>query len=302
MLFAILDDKKIEPIPNTHATCPFCEEKVLSRCGKIKVWHWAHFKGNSCDPWYEPETPWHRKWKLTFGKEFTEIKIIKENSWHVADVLTKEKVVIELQNPPIQKDIIRRREEFYGDRMIWLINGIKFKESFFIKDFDDKSHWWGLKHNNCKNREGKKIFKWEYPRKSWEDARRHIFIDFHDETLFWIQRGMGTNTGVGKYISKQEFISKYGGDYNKHLYLFRNITIELSTKNVRLKGIEERNIHLITYIKHEGKLRKLEIYFENEVDIYKIERAQNVIINGILSFEEENKNLQLINSKFTGLY
>lgn len=298
MLFAIFEDKKIEPIPNTHAQCPVCGEKVLSKCGEIKVWHWAHFSGRSCDSWFEPETYWHKNWKLTFGKENSEVKIVKEDCWHVADILTEEKLVIELQNSPIQKNIIRERENFYGDRMIWLINGEKFKNNFFITDWEDRSHYWSFQHDNCKHRDGKKKFKWDYPKKSWEDTQRHIFIDFHSDSLFWVHIGMGTNMGEGKFVSKQDFIVKYGGDFKKHLSLFRNFTFIIDRKNLRLKGIDENNIHLITSIKSNGKLKMLEIYFENKDDIFKVEKLRKVIINGTLNFEQENKNLQLINSKF----
>jgi hypothetical protein len=270
--------------------------KYFQNVVKLK-WHWTHFKKKDCDSWHEPETLWHRNWKLTFGKEVSEIKIVKEDRWHRADVLTREKVVIELQNSPIQKNIIREREEFYSERMIWIINGIKFKDKFYIKDWDNELSWWGLKHNNCKHRDGKKMFKWEYPRRSWKEAQRYIFIDFHDESLFWVHRGMGTSYGEGKYISKQEFISKYGGDFNNYLSLFRNCTLKLNWKSLRLKGIKERNIHLITSIKYNGKLRALEIYLENEADIFKLERLREVIINGTLRFEEGNKNLQLISSR-----
>ena len=301
MLFAILDGEKVEPIPNTHAECPSCGEKVFSKCGEIKAWHWTHFKKKDCDSWHEPETNWHRNWKLTFGKEVSEIKIVKVDRWHRADVLTKEKVVIELQNSPIQKNIIREREEFYGERMIWIINGIKFKDKFYIKDGDNEFGWWGLKHNNCKHLDGMKMFKWEYPRRSWEDTQRHIFIDFHDESLFWVCEGMGTSYGEGKYVSKQEFITKYGGDFNMYLSLFRNCTLKLKRKNLRLKGIKESNIHLITSIKYDEKPRALEIYLKNEADIFKLERLSEVIINGTLKFEEKNKNLQLINSKIVEL-
>jgi hypothetical protein len=298
MLFAKLNNEKIEPIPNANAECPLCGEKVLSKCGEIKVWHWAHINGKSCDSWYEPETHWHRNWKLTFGKENIEIKKIKEDCWHVADIFTNEEVVIELQNSPIQKNIIRKREEFYGERMIWLINGIKFKENFYIKDSENRINFWSTIHDNCKNREGKKIFKWNYPRKSWEDSKRNIFIDFHDESLFWIKKGIGTKNGEGKFVSKQVFISKYGGDFRRHLSLFRNFRIELNRRDLKLEGIKENNLHLITSIKHNGKPKMLEIYFENQDDILKIKERQIVIINGILDFENGNKNLQLIQSKF----
>ena len=297
MLFAILDDKKTEPIPNTYAQCPFCGEKVMSKCGEIKVWHWAHIKGKGCDSWYEPETYWHRYWKLTFGDDNSEIKITKDDSWHVADILTKENVVIELQNSPIQKNTIRIREDFYGERMIWLINGIKFKDRFYIKDYDNRLNWCGQEHYNYKHREGKKLFKWVYPRKSWQNVQRPTFIDFGDQSLFWVRKGMGTNFGEGKFVLKQDFISKYGGDYKRYLSLFRNLTLNINPKKFRLKGDKERNIHLITSIRHNGKIRTLEIYFENILEISKIKKLNKVIINGTLNFEEENKNLQLINSK-----
>ncbi|MBP6236541.1 MAG: hypothetical protein KA536_10380 [Saprospiraceae bacterium] len=112
---------------------------------------------------------------------------------------------------------------------------------------------------------------------------------------------MGTNIGEGKFITKQDFIVKYGGDFKKHLSLFRNYTLKINRKNLRLKGIQEKNMHLITSISHNGNKRMLEIYFENEVDIFEIKKFQEVIINGTLNFEEKNKNLQLINSIFVNL-
>jgi len=298
MLFAILDEQKMEPIPNTHARCPVCGGKVVSKCGEINVWHWAHLKDESCDTWYEPETRWHRNWKLTFGRENCEIKIVKDDSWHVADVLTLGKLIIELQNSSIAKNIIREREEFYGERMIWIINGIKFKENFYIKDWSNELNWWDQKHDNCKHRGGKKMFKWDYPRKSWEGSQRHVFIDFHDGSLFWVHEGMGRSSGVGKFVPKHDFINKYGGDFKKHLSLFRNCTFELKRNKVKLRGIKENNIHLIASVKYKGVARSIEIYFENEVDIFKIKKSSKFIVNGSLRFEDSNRNLELINSHF----
>lgn len=297
MLFAIHQNEKKEPIPNTQAKCPFCGEKVISKCGEIKVWHWAHANSRSCDSWYEPETYWHKNWKLTFGKENSEIKITRNDNWHIADVLTKKNVVIELQNSTIQKSTIRKREEFYGEKMIWLINGKKFKDNFYIKDWDNELNWFSLNHNNCKDIIGKKMFRWDYPRKSWENTRKHVFIDFHNEALVWIHKGMGSKWGECKLVSKSEFISKYGGDFNLHLLLFRNLTIAVPRKTLKLKGIKENKIHLITSIKHKGKIRMLEIYFRDVNDISKLKIFQNIIINGTLNYEKENKNLQLVNSK-----
>ena len=93
--------------------------------------------------------------------------------------------------------------------MIWLVNGSKFKNNFYIKDFDDNSHWWFNKHDNTKTKKGKKIFKWEYPRRSWENLQRNVFIDFGDNQLFWVKTGMGTSSGTGLFIHKEKFIEKY---------------------------------------------------------------------------------------------
>ncbi|WP_143017574.1 competence protein CoiA family protein [Kriegella aquimaris] len=28
-----------------------CGGRVLSKCGEVKVWHWAHFRDENCDTW-----------------------------------------------------------------------------------------------------------------------------------------------------------------------------------------------------------------------------------------------------------
>lgn len=297
MLFAILDGKKVEPIPNTHAKCPACGEKVLSKCGEVKVWHWAHFKGKSCDSWYEPETYWHKYWKLTFGKENSEKKITKGDTWHIADILTNEEVIIELQNSSIQKGVIRKREEFYGERMIWLINGIKFQKNFYIKDKESDFPIGQSYQINCNSLLGRKMFKWDYPRRSWAGSRRHIFIDFHEEWLFWVKKGFGTKWGEGIFVAKQDFISKYGGDFNMYLRLFRNYEFLTNRRNLRFMGEKGKNLYLLTSIRYNGKPRALEIYFDSQDEILKVKKLFKVIISGTMKFEEKNRNLQLIHSK-----
>ena len=230
MLFAIVNGEKVEAIPKTIGTCPLCERSVFSKCGEINIWHWAHRKDESCDTWYEPETKWHKNWKLIFGKENCEIVITKDGIKHIADIFTNESVVIELQNSPIQKPIIRRRENFYGERMLWVINGMHFKHNFKINsssfdyDFDDEIYWqpnyFHTQNGTIDMETGELIFSpkkefsfsWDWCRKSWCEVERHVFIDFGDENLFWVTIGMGTSFGQGKYVSKENFIKKYGGD------------------------------------------------------------------------------------------
>lgn len=36
---------RLKPTPKAHGLCPVCKQKVQARCGKIRIWHWAHEKG-----------------------------------------------------------------------------------------------------------------------------------------------------------------------------------------------------------------------------------------------------------------
>lgn len=132
MQYALVDNIKTSAQPKIKGRCPNCYNEVYSRCGKVKVWHWAHKLSRTCDDWFEPETEWHRNWKLNFGKENTEVIIEKNGKRHIADIYTNSKVVIELQNSPINVDTIRMRESFYEEKMLWIINGNHLKERFAI--------------------------------------------------------------------------------------------------------------------------------------------------------------------------
>jgi competence protein CoiA len=46
MKFAIVDDVKTEPSPKMCGICIHCEAEMVSKCGKVKVWHWAHKSKN----------------------------------------------------------------------------------------------------------------------------------------------------------------------------------------------------------------------------------------------------------------
>jgi hypothetical protein len=223
MLFAIVDGKKMGACPNALGACQLCNGKVFSKCGELNVWNWAHYKDKNCDYWFEPETEWHKNWKLIFGEHNSEIVISKNSVRHIADILTKDKVVIELQNSPIQPNVIRERETLYGEQMIWVVNGIRFKESFSIfKSPLEEDEEYRL-HNSLYKYYGKPLndsnqnefnFSWRWSKISWEEAQRDIYIDFGDENLFFVYDGMGTNSGRGRKISKERFIVKYGGDLN----------------------------------------------------------------------------------------
>lgn len=208
MLYASLNNEKIEAALKKRAMCPHCKKEVFSKCGEINVWHWAHLQDKSCDSWYESEATWHKDWKNLFGKEFSEIMITKNGKRHIADIHTKEDVVIELQNSPISKSVIRKREMFYDERMLWIINGINFKTNFNLISDD---HFFrvsqGLVHKRTGQllKQGEKLFIWKWYSKSWGEVQRPVFIDFGEENLLWVKEGMGTSICRGKYIGKKVF-------------------------------------------------------------------------------------------------
>ena len=138
----------------TVGVCPGCGGEVRAKCGEIVSWHWAHINAD-CDPWSEPETEWHRKWKAYFPADWQEVT----KPPHRADVAGPDGV-LEIQRSGISPEEIREREQFYG-RMAWLLNG---------HDFWDNLEW--IKVDGDYHE-----FRWKHARKTWITASRTIFID-----------------------------------------------------------------------------------------------------------------------------
>lgn len=144
----------VEAAPNRIAWCPYCGERVRPRCGVIKVWHWSHEAERDCDPWWEPETDWHRSWKSHASLDRIEVVM----GDHRADIVGRDNRVIELQASPISPEEIQARERHYGP-MCWLINGEGFAGNFRVE----------VGNPLC-------TFTWANQRPSWLAARMPIFV------------------------------------------------------------------------------------------------------------------------------
>lgn len=117
--FALVDGVRLEPQPKQRGCCPLCGAEMVAKCGRVKVWHWAHKGRLECDPWYE-ETEWHRSWKDKFPLEWQE-KIAYDEATgekHIADVRTPSGLVIEFQHSVISSEEVIAREAFYKN-MVW---------------------------------------------------------------------------------------------------------------------------------------------------------------------------------------
>jgi len=219
MIWAIKDGDKVRATPNEKANCPICNSKVISKCGRIKVWHWSHKANKDCDDWYEPESEWHKSWKDEFPKEQQEVTIKKCVSdycyhekynhnhpdeynhgdcvdcifiKHRADIKNFNGLIIELQNSNLSYEKIIERELFYNN-MVWLLNGLKICKNLQIR------------------KRGKYYsFRWKHPPKSWWNAKKPIYIDLGDK-IFQVKKihNQCPCGGWGYLISREEFLQRF---------------------------------------------------------------------------------------------
>lgn len=182
---------RVEATPGLKAVCPDCEEEVISKCGKLKIWHWSHGKDSECSQWYEPETEWHRNWKGLFSPSEREVVIERNGIRHRADIRLKNGIVIEFQHSPLSIDEIEKRENFYGG-VIWVIDSSPFFDNFEVYNADSGQY---------------NTFRWKHPRRSWCAAGAPIMIDFEDE-LFEIRKLHNDSRvgGWGYLRKKNQFI------------------------------------------------------------------------------------------------
>jgi hypothetical protein len=115
----LLDDKGIRAVSSgDRSICPECGEKIVAKCGEIRVWHWAHLKTGECH-YGEGKGEWHIKWQDWFFNQGCAIE--KKINQNRDDVVLPNGVVIELQESPISNKEIEKRESAY-EKMIWLFN------------------------------------------------------------------------------------------------------------------------------------------------------------------------------------
>ena len=157
---------RVEATPRAEATCPTCSSRVLAKCGRIVVWHWAHATGFDCDTWSEPVGPWHLTWQQFAPRECREVVIGR----HRADLRSPEGHVVELQHSSLPVDTIAAREAFYGPRMVWVWNAAEAYDSERLE---------------IRPRAGSTYatFRWKHPRKSIAACTRTVVLDLGNGTV-----------------------------------------------------------------------------------------------------------------------
>ncbi|AVS68140.1 hypothetical protein C8245_22960 [Paracidovorax avenae] len=180
MRYALVNGEKVDPNPKLRGVCRGCSEEVTSKCGKHKVWHWAHLCGTHCDKWWEPETQWHRDWKDRFPKDWQEVpaRDPATGELHIADVKTLHGLVVEFQHSNIHPDEVQARENFY-DNMVWVVDGRKSESdlSFFRLGLAYNQAGEGLHRKYGRSR---LFHRWH--------TRKPVFLDFGADGLWQVVR------------------------------------------------------------------------------------------------------------------
>ncbi|SRR5216683_3380585 len=136
MKFADIEgNDRREAEPGLAGKCRDCGGVMVAKCGPHRVWHWAHWKSKKgCDPWWEPETEWHRSSKNQFPVEWQEIgHTAQSGERHRADVKTETGLVLEFQYSALSEAERVSREEFYP-RLVWVVHAarrLRDRKKFF---------------------------------------------------------------------------------------------------------------------------------------------------------------------------
>jgi competence protein CoiA len=128
VLTADVNGSRSRPLPGAVGTCPFCQSEMIARCGEVRIHHWSHKSKSDCDPWWEPETDWHLRWKNEFPLRWQELILRDEttNERHIADVFTLAGLTVEVQHSHLEPVERRAREAFYKN-ILWIVDGSRLE-------------------------------------------------------------------------------------------------------------------------------------------------------------------------------
>jgi hypothetical protein len=195
MLVASKNGMRVRPSKTgERAGCPVCGAEVVSRCGEINVWHWAHRAIAGCDPWIEAETEWHSNWKSLVPENWIEIVIEKDGRRRCADIRLPNGRVVKLQRAPLSPEEIRDYERFFGD-MVWIFDVRESRESldaYGLPRLDlrkkDMSSMAKQLHGVKDTPTNYRTFRWKHPRKHIAFVTKPVFLDIGENKVFRLDK------------------------------------------------------------------------------------------------------------------
>ncbi|PXA77588.1 hypothetical protein DMC25_23210 [Caulobacter sp. D4A] len=214
MLYAWIDGVKRPPLAKGERTaCRDCGGLLSAVLPVENVRHWRH-KAGDCDPWSEPEGPWHLGWKECFDLGCREVGLPDEETGelHRADVLcgsgTPAATVLELQHSSISEEERAAREAFYmrRHRMFWLVHVYSTDTSFtgdsfkFSLDFERPRQ---VDHNTFY------LLRWVGRSKQfiekWKRAKAAVAFDYRGHIFFLAGEALGRRINGGLPLAKGQF-------------------------------------------------------------------------------------------------
>jgi competence protein CoiA len=186
MKFALINGQRQEAQRNLSAECPTCDHPMVAKCGEVKIWHWAHQGRRFCDPWWENETEWHRKWKAEFPDAWQEIvHRADDGTKHIADIVTEHGWAIEFQHSSISPEERRSRDAFYR-QLVWVVDGTRRK-----RDAAQFARAWGDGTPVGKAFPVQRLYADDCALlREWSGSLAPIFFDFGGgQVLWWLLPG-----------------------------------------------------------------------------------------------------------------
>jgi len=169
LIFALdKNGARIAASPGASGVCPACGTRLVTKCGSVVVWHWAHATSADCDPWSEPDSAWHRSWQDAVPPARRE-RIIGP---HRADILAANGTIVELQHSYICQEEIAEREDFYG-KMIWLFDATGCSDRLFVRELAGRPYV---------------TFRWMHPKKTIAACRKPVCLDLGSGRILRVGR------------------------------------------------------------------------------------------------------------------
>jgi len=192
MKFALVNQQRQEAQPELLGQCPSCGHPMVAKCGEVKIWHWAHQGKRSCDPWWENETEWHRKWKAQFPDAWQEVvHRANDGTKHIADVKTDRGWVIEFQHSYLKPEERRSREDFYP-KLIWVVDGMRRK-----KDSAQLLQTWDESVQVAQNLPLRRVLSANGALlRDWAGGSTPVFFDFAEQPVLWWLFAKNTDSPV----------------------------------------------------------------------------------------------------------
>ena len=259
IIFGIHDDTQnrifvsdTRPCDKDKIKCEICSNILIPKKGNINTHHYAHKSSDviNCDNWApkfktELDHHWHLQWQYFFkNNDFGNIEcVIKKEIdnkiiCHRADIITKTNYIIEIQHSNITDNDVVKREDFYGDKLIWIIDGRNNNFEFLF--YTENNFYIGQYH---------KEFIYSF--------KRNVFIDT-DYGLFELIKMLND-----KYCIVKKVNSKFKTECKKLTKCFKK-NINMSDINNKLK--EHMNNNNLKYLDINIIQKKLHYCYEYNID------------------------------------